>query len=362
MGKAIIINDLEFTTNIGVITITNPDGPDIELTSIDLSNNTTNVINSAQLTVTYTPSNATTKTLTWTSSNTSIATVSSTGLVTVVSAGTTVITATSVSNNTISSQITLNCTLSDIPIESVTITGQSSANVGETILLTATILPQNATNKTITWSSSNSDIATVSGTGLVTAVSAGTVTITATSVSNNTISSQKTITIEEEVIGTYPTSGLLCYVSALDKTSSDVSTVLEDISTNNLDFNLTGFLMNGNDGWGNGELLFNSTSVGIIKSSSQIIDGGLSDGVDGEATFFIRAKRGVSTAVYRLFYPNVNAGDSYNYSLRISASGISLRCGNNNYTLPFSISGGAYFTAGVRIIGNTIKIYANNTS
>lgn len=120
--------------------------------------------------------------------------------------------------------------------------------------------------------------------------------------------------------------------------------------------------MNGEDGWGNGELLFNSTSVGIIKSASQIIDGGLADGVDGEATFFIRAKRGISTAVYRLFYPNVNAGDSYNYSLKITASGINLRCGNADYTLPFSISQGAYFTAGVRIIGNTIKIYGNSNS
>lgn len=46
--------------------------------------------------------------------------------------------------------------------------------------LTAVVYPTNAANKNVTWTSNNNDIATVDGTGLVTAKAAGTATITAT--------------------------------------------------------------------------------------------------------------------------------------------------------------------------------------
>lgn len=67
--------------------------------------------------------------------------------------------------------------------ESVAVTGVSldqstaSVGVGSTVTLAATVSPSNATNKTVTWSSSNTDVATVSN-GLVTGVAAGTATIT----------------------------------------------------------------------------------------------------------------------------------------------------------------------------------------
>lgn len=50
----------------------------------------------------------------------------------------------------------------------------------ETKQLVATVLPSNATNKNVTWSSSNTSIATVSKSGLVTANAEGEATITAT--------------------------------------------------------------------------------------------------------------------------------------------------------------------------------------
>ena len=49
---------------------------------------------------------------------------------------------------------------------------------GDTQTLTATISPSNATNKSVTWSSSNTSVATVSSSGLVTAKAAGSTTIT----------------------------------------------------------------------------------------------------------------------------------------------------------------------------------------
>ena len=50
---------------------------------------------------------------------------------------------------------------------------------GETAQLVATVLPSNATDKSVTWASSKQSVATVSNTGLVTAVADGVTTITA---------------------------------------------------------------------------------------------------------------------------------------------------------------------------------------
>ena len=50
---------------------------------------------------------------------------------------------------------------------------------GETYQITANLLPENATDQTVTWTSSDSTVATVDKTGLVTAVKSGEATITA---------------------------------------------------------------------------------------------------------------------------------------------------------------------------------------
>ena len=57
-----------------------------------------------------------------------------------------------------------------------------SVAVGATATLTKTIAPSNATNQNVTWSSSNTAVATVNTSGLVTGVSAGAATITLTTV------------------------------------------------------------------------------------------------------------------------------------------------------------------------------------
>lgn len=51
--------------------------------------------------------------------------------------------------------------------------------IGSTLQLTATVNPSNATEKTVTWTSSNTTVASVTPTGLVTANAAGTANITA---------------------------------------------------------------------------------------------------------------------------------------------------------------------------------------
>ena len=69
-----------------------------------------------------------------------------------------------------------------VPVTSVAVSPKTfSKVVGGTQQLTATVLPADATNKAVTYATSNSRIATVSSTGLVTTVAAGSATITVTS-------------------------------------------------------------------------------------------------------------------------------------------------------------------------------------
>lgn len=72
--------------------------------------------------------------------------------------------------------------------------------VGETFQLTATVAPADASDPTLTWTSSNVAVATVSATGLVTAVSAGSATITAKANDGSGVSASCTITVQEPVV------------------------------------------------------------------------------------------------------------------------------------------------------------------
>jgi hypothetical protein len=62
------------------------------------------------------------------------------------------------------------------------ITSETLITVDQTLQLTETVAPEDATNRSVTWESSDTDIATVSASGLVTAVADGTATITVTTV------------------------------------------------------------------------------------------------------------------------------------------------------------------------------------
>lgn len=75
-----------------------------------------------------------------------------------------------------------------VSVSSISLTPSTlSLVIGDTSQLSVSVLPVNATNKAVTYSSSSAN-ATVSTSGLVTAVSAGTATITATSVDGSKVS------------------------------------------------------------------------------------------------------------------------------------------------------------------------------
>ena len=150
-------------------------GVSLDKTSLSLEEG-----NTATLTATVSPSNATNKAVTWSSSNTSVATVSTSGVVTAKSAGSATITCT-----TEDGAKKATCAVTVSPA-TVSVTGVSLDNTslsleeGKTATLTATVSPSNATNKAVTWSSSNTSVAIVSTSGVVTAKSVGSATITCT--------------------------------------------------------------------------------------------------------------------------------------------------------------------------------------
>jgi uncharacterized protein YjdB len=114
----------------------------------------------------------------WSSSAAAVASVSNSGLVTANALGTATITAASGSKSGVAT-----ITVKPEPIASITLSKTSDTLlVGETLQLTATLRDQNnnVVTRDIAWTSSNSSVASVSGTGLVTGVGDGITTVTAT--------------------------------------------------------------------------------------------------------------------------------------------------------------------------------------
>jgi beta-lactam-binding protein with PASTA domain len=76
----------------------------------------------------------------------------------------------------------------------------ASLNIGATVQLKATVTPSDAHDKSVTWSSSNTSVATVSSSGLVTAKAPGTATITVKTNSNGKTATC-TVTVKTPTIG-----------------------------------------------------------------------------------------------------------------------------------------------------------------
>jgi uncharacterized protein YjdB len=116
----------------------------------------------------------------WQSSNPSVATVSSAGLLTAVAPGTTTITAT-YQGMAGTLAMTVNNTVVSILVLGTTQLTASSSQTGQFVASAMMSSgPEQLVTAIATWVSSNPAVATVSSTGLVTAVAAGTTTITAT--------------------------------------------------------------------------------------------------------------------------------------------------------------------------------------
>jgi len=124
------------------------------------------------------------RTIVWTSSNTAAATVNTSGRVTGVAAGSATITATSEGKSG-TAAITVTAPPAPAPVATVAVSPASaSVAAGQAVQLSAVTKDSAGTvltGRTVTWASSNSGIASVSGSGFVTGVTVGAATITATS-------------------------------------------------------------------------------------------------------------------------------------------------------------------------------------
>ena len=146
--------------------------------SLDRSSVSVKVGGTFQFIGMVTPSNASEKRIKWSSDNTAVATISSSGVLTGVKAGSAVITATSYDGN-----FTAKCKVSVVKaVTGISLTSSSAKiAVGKSKTLTYNLFPSDATNKAVTWSSSNTDVATVSN-GIITARKAGSTVVTVKSV------------------------------------------------------------------------------------------------------------------------------------------------------------------------------------
>ena len=183
---------------------------------------------SAQLTATVKPDNATNKTVSWDSSDNSVAKVSD-GKVTALKAGTATITATA---GDISSLITVTVADVPVPVTSVSVSGDGvsdgklSLKSGASVQLTATVKPDNATDRKVTWTSSDSSVANVMGTGVVTAGSkAGKATVTATA---GGVSASVEVTVEAQDPYAELDALAKAHASDLEDGTYTVSTALKD--------------------------------------------------------------------------------------------------------------------------------------
>ena len=165
--------------------------------SVAATSSTIDVGKATVVTATVLPADATDKTVKFTSSAPAVATVNeSTGVVTGISAGTAVITAST--NNGQTATVTI--TVVNIAVTKIDVTGTNSITVTGTTTLSASITPADATDKTVTWTSSDEKIATVGkDTGVVTGVAAGKATITATSSNGITGTFEVTVTAENVI-------------------------------------------------------------------------------------------------------------------------------------------------------------------
>ena len=169
--------------------------PPIE--SINLPNSFNVYLNEEKtLEYTFSPQNANKKDIYWLSADESIASITSDGVITGNSLGTTKIIA--FTTNGVRSECSVTVCKRNIQAQSITIdnTNPNILNNGDTFKLNATVYPADTTDKSIAWSSSNPDVASVDGNGLVTAKTAGTVTITANCV-NTAINATATIRVNQ---------------------------------------------------------------------------------------------------------------------------------------------------------------------
>lgn len=212
-GEAVITASVGECTSSVTITVTGEQPGESGLTGVSLDCYTLTLYageEAEQLTATLKPE-GTEATIRWTSSNQTAATVSQDGKVTPLAAGVTVVTAAA-------GDYRASCIVTVQP-KRVRVTGirfdepTHTLMMGSTVTLQPIIAPDDATVKNLTWVSSDEQTATVSRTGIVTALSVGETTITATTVDGGYSAEIKIIVTAAAQLGDVNGDG---YIDAAD--------------------------------------------------------------------------------------------------------------------------------------------------
>ena len=223
-GSATILAQAGWRSASCSVTVTQP----VTSVSIDSSAKTLSRNQTASLSATVLPSDATNANVTWTSSDTDIATVDANGKVIAKNFGFATITAEA-------DGITAVCTVSVVKrgVTGVTLSSTSETlKKGATATLSATVSPSDATNANVRWTSSDTDIATVDANGKVIAKNFGVATITAEAdgiTAVCTVSVVKigvtgvTLSSTSETLKKGATATLSAAVSPSDATNADVT-------------------------------------------------------------------------------------------------------------------------------------------
>ena len=194
VGTTLIKATTNDGTNLMAFCIVNVTPKQVKSIIIDKDEMTLERGESAQLSVTVYPQDADDSSVEWSSENNEVATVDSKGTVVAISSGTTIIRATTNDG----SNLTAEC---QVIVTSLKATGisidrtEATLERDATLQLTATVMPEDAGDKSVTWSSGNSKVATVDGSGLVTAVAAGTAIIRATTNDGSNLTAECQVTV-----------------------------------------------------------------------------------------------------------------------------------------------------------------------
>ncbi len=184
-------------TDTAVITV---EAGIVPVTSVVISPDTASMLEGTTLEIRAElfPSTATNPSVVWNSSDNSVATVNAQGLVTAVSLGSAIITATT-EDGGFTDGASITVVSLNIPVSDIVISPDQATIIGGNFLrLTAEIFPADATNRQVIWSSSDASVATVNQNGRIAALAPGEVQISVTSADGNfTDSAAITVVLED---------------------------------------------------------------------------------------------------------------------------------------------------------------------
>lgn len=147
----------------------------------------------------------------------------------------------------------------------------SLSSIGSTEQLRVNFYPEQTIERTINWFSDNPEVATVYG-GKIKAFGDGVCNVTATT--NNGLSANCKVMVGN--VNDVSRNGLICYLKTTNYRNEDNPSILEDLSGNGNNFNMTGFYLNGDSGFNENGLTFNGYSS-CLTSQFKPFENGLSE-------------------------------------------------------------------------------------